>query len=67
MEAGPTVDELTALNAIPTIEPIQAYAGPDFADGTSVTTEVATRKLHRTGKLQCAVATSYLDRVDQRG
>lgn len=55
VEAGPTVDQLTAFNATPAIEPIRAYAGLDSADGITATAQLAALELQRTGGLQRAV------------
>jgi uncharacterized membrane protein len=55
VEAGPTVDELTAFNGTPATEPIRAYAGLNSADGISATADLAVRELQRTGGLQRAV------------
>ncbi len=55
VEGGPTIDELTAFNGTPAIEPIRAYAGLDSADGITATAELAARELQRTGGLQRAV------------
>lgn len=59
--AGPTVDELTAFNGRPAVEPIRAYAGLHSADGIRATAELAARELQRTGGLDrdvVAVATT---------
>jgi uncharacterized membrane protein len=55
VEAGPTVDELSAFNGTPATEPIRAYAGLNSADGISATADLAVRELQRTGGLQRAV------------
>ncbi|KUH86803.1 MULTISPECIES: alpha/beta-hydrolase family protein [unclassified Mycobacterium] len=59
--AGPTVEELTAFNGRPAVEPIRAYAGLHSADGIKATAELAARELQRTGGLNrqvVAVATT---------
>lgn len=59
--AGPTVEELTAFNGRPAVEPIRAYAGLHSADGIKATAELAARELQRTGGLDrdvVAVATT---------
>ncbi len=55
VEAGPTVDELTAFNGTPATEPIRAYAGLNSADGITATADLAAQELQRTGGLQRAV------------
>jgi uncharacterized membrane protein len=55
VQAGPRVDQLTAFNGIPAVEPIRAYAGLDSADGIAATADLAARELDRTGGLQRAV------------
>ncbi len=55
VEAGPTVDELTAFNGTPATEPIRAYAGLNSADGITATADLAASELQRTGGLQRAV------------
>ncbi len=55
VQAGPTVDELSAFNGAPATEPIRAYAGLDSADGITATAGLAARELQRTGGLQRAV------------
>ena len=52
---GPTVDQLTAFNGTPAVEPIRAYAGLNSAGGITATAELAARELERTGGLQRAV------------
>jgi uncharacterized membrane protein len=52
---GPTVDQLTAFNGTPAVEPIRAYAGLNSADGITATAELAARELERTGGLQRAI------------
>lgn len=61
VSAGPTVDELTAFNGKPAIEPIRAYAGLHSADGIKATAALAAEELRRTGGLDrdvVAVATT---------
>jgi uncharacterized membrane protein len=55
VKAGPSVDQLTAFNGAPAVEPIRAYAGLNSVDGITATAEVAARELQRTGGLQRAV------------
>src|SRR6516164_6932600 len=55
VQAGPTVDKLTAFNDAPATEPIRAYAGLNSADGIDATAELAAAELERTGGLQRAV------------
>jgi uncharacterized membrane protein len=52
---GPSVDQLTAFNGTPAVEPIRAYAGLNSADGITATAELAARELERTGGLQRAI------------
>ncbi|WP_156688272.1 alpha/beta hydrolase [Mycobacterium sp. Marseille-P9652] len=52
---GPTVDQLTAFNGTPAVEPIRAYAGLNSAQGITDTAELAAQELQRTGGLQRAV------------
>lgn len=52
---GPTVEQLTAFNAMPAVEPIRAYAGLNSADGIVATAKLAARELQRTGGLDRAV------------
>ncbi|MCG7595776.1 alpha/beta-hydrolase family protein [Mycobacterium sp. PSTR-4-N] len=52
---GPSVDELSAFNARPAVEPIRAYAGLNSADGIKATAALAARELQRTGGLDRAV------------
>ncbi|BBZ41185.1 alpha/beta hydrolase [Mycobacterium conspicuum] len=55
VQAGPTVQQLTAFNGADALEPIRAYAGLDSADGIEATAELAARELERTGGLSRAV------------
>jgi uncharacterized membrane protein len=55
VQAGPTVEKLTAFNDAPATEPIRAYAGLNSADGIGATAELAAAELERTGGLQRAV------------
>jgi uncharacterized membrane protein len=55
VEAGPTVEQLTAFNGTRAVEPIRAYAGLNSADGITATAELAARELQRTGGLQRSV------------
>jgi uncharacterized membrane protein len=55
VEAGPSVEQLTAFNGTRATEPIRAYAGLDSADGIEATAELAARELQRTGGLTRAV------------
>jgi uncharacterized membrane protein len=52
---GPSVDQLTAFNGTPAVEPIRAYAGLNSSDGITATAELAARELERTGGLQRAI------------
>ncbi|OBI76237.1 alpha/beta-hydrolase family protein [Mycobacterium sp. E740] len=59
--AGPTVQQLSAFNGRPAIEPIRAYAGLHSAAGIRATAQLAARELQRTGGLNrdvVAVATT---------
>jgi uncharacterized membrane protein len=61
VSAGPTVDELTAFNGKPAIEPIRAYAGLHSAPGIKATAALAAQELRRAGGLNrevVAVATT---------
>jgi len=61
VSAGPTVEELTAFNGRPALEPIRAYAGLHSANGIKATAALAARELQRMGGLQrevVAVATT---------
>jgi uncharacterized membrane protein len=55
VSAGPTVDELSAFNDKPAIEPIRAYAGLHSADGIKATAALAADELERKGGLDRAV------------
>ena len=55
VKAGPSVNQLTAFNGAPAVEPIRAYAGLNSAKDIAATAEVAARELQRTGGLQRAV------------
>lgn len=55
VEAGPSVEKLTAFTGAPATEPIRAYAGLNSADGIAATADLAARELERTGGLQRAV------------
>lgn len=58
---GPTVDQLTAFNGTPAMEPVRAYAGLDSADDIRSAADMAARELLRTGGLNrkvVAVATT---------
>jgi uncharacterized membrane protein len=55
MSAGPTVQELSAFNGRPAIEPIRTYAGLNSADGIKATAALAAQELRRTGGLDRAV------------
>ena len=59
--AGPTVEQLTAFNGKPAINPIRAYAGLYSADSIRASAELAARELERAGGLDrqlVAVATT---------
>lgn len=61
VSGGPHLDQLSAFNGAPAVEPVRAYAGLDSADGITATAELAARELQRTGGLQrqiVAVATT---------
>jgi uncharacterized membrane protein len=61
VSAGPTVEELTAFNGRPAVEPIRTYAGLHSADGIKATAKLAAQELRRTGGLDraaVAVATT---------
>lgn len=61
VRGGPTVDQLTAFNKAPAVEPIRAYAGLHSANGIRATAELAARELERAGGLKrkvIAVATT---------
>ncbi|SPM35345.1 Uncharacterized membrane protein [Mycobacterium rhizamassiliense] len=61
VSGGPHLDQLSAFNGAPAVEPIRAYAGLDSADGITATAELAARELQREGGLQrqvVAVATT---------
>ena len=49
------MDELSAFNGRPAVEPIRAYAGLNSADGIKATARLAARELQRTGGLDRAV------------
>ena len=55
VSAGPSVDELTAFNGTPAIEPIRAYAGLHSAQGIKATARLAAEELQREGGLDRAV------------
>jgi uncharacterized membrane protein len=55
VSAGPTVEELTAFNGRPAVEPIRTYAGLHSADGIKATAKLAAQELRRTGGLNRAV------------
>ncbi|MBW0018828.1 MAG: alpha/beta-hydrolase family protein [Mycobacterium sp.] len=55
VKAGPTVEQLSAFNGAPAVEPIRAYAGLDSAKGIAATAELAAEELERTGGLNRAV------------
>jgi len=59
--SGPSVQQLSAFNGAPAMEPIRAYAGVGSADSIAATAELAARELERTGGLNrkvVAVATT---------
>jgi uncharacterized membrane protein len=59
--SGRTVQELSAFNGAPAIQPIRAYAGLGSANGIRATAELAARELDRSGGLKrkvVAVATT---------
>lgn len=61
VRGGPTVEQLTAFNKAPAVEPIRAYAGLHSANGIRATAELAARELERAGGLKrkvIAVATT---------
>jgi len=55
VKAGPSVNQLTAFNGAPAVEPIRAYAGLNSAKDIAATAELAARELQRTGGLQRAI------------
>jgi uncharacterized membrane protein len=55
MSAGPRVQELSAFNGRPAIEPIRTYAGLNSADAIKATAALAAEELRRTGGLDRAI------------
>jgi uncharacterized membrane protein len=61
VDGGPTIQQLSAFNGAPALEPIRAYAGLDSANGIPAAAELAARELERSGGLTrkvVAVATT---------
>ncbi len=52
---GPSVEDMSAFNGKPAIEPIRAYAGLNSADGIKATAQLAADELERTGGLDRAL------------
>jgi uncharacterized membrane protein len=61
VDSAPTIQQLSAFNGVPAVEPIRAYAGLGSASGIAATAELAAAELERAGGLRrkvVAVATT---------
>ncbi|MFT4088341.1 MAG: alpha/beta-hydrolase family protein [Gordonia sp. (in: high G+C Gram-positive bacteria)] len=52
VSSGPTVEQLTAFNGTPAMQPIRVYAGLDSADSSQQAAQLAAQELIRTGALK---------------